>query len=310
MRAGVASALVCAMLTGSPAARAEFAFSWTAPEACPTESSVQAAMLEDLKDPPDVRVWVVVEHEETWRARIWMEDGSGTGERRFDGTSCKAVADAATVFLSLWLARSPGGASRARDAQVEPPAALDRAPVAEGPRAARAPAPPDPRLALTMSMLVDAVALPSPAGGIDAAFAWRGDRLRLEASGGFTFVQSEALPSGAGARLYAMIAGARACWTVVRQPIELSPCAGADVYVVAADGFGADRNYETDTASLAVNAGASMAREIVRWLAVLAQVDAVAPTVRHPYFIEGAGALYQPRVLGVRGAFGVEVRFF
>lgn len=107
MRAFWFSCCAALGLLVSPAAHASpLLLTWTAPSACPSESSVQDAVAFAIGETPQgvepIRASVtVVERDALWRASIVSETRNGSGSRELEGASCQEVTAAAVVVLSL-----------------------------------------------------------------------------------------------------------------------------------------------------------------------------------------------------------------
>lgn len=292
---------------------------------------------------------VEVERGERWTVTIRTKRaGIAAAERRLDATSCEALADATAVILALALvpsqpdesppigapgsAQGPGEVAGPPSPSTAAAAAADpgAAPVAASaptptPIAAAAPAGAAPdavdraapsrepyahALAAGASLATDGTTLPGPALGVRASVGWTPSRARLELAGAAYADQSKTTGiSAAGATFTLLVAGARGCWAIVRDAVELSPCAGADVQIVKAHGYGASANYDASAAWLSATGGALVRVPVTRWLALRGDVDAVVPLSRPTFVVEGDGAVHRPKALGVRAGIGAELLF-
>jgi hypothetical protein len=341
-RRGSSVAVVsCVLLASASAHAADLDLAWSAPKECPSADSVRAATTRmtskargaDPKATP-LEAEARVEHADRWRVTLRTKRGSVTGERRIEASTCEALADATAVVLALALV-APGDAPEAVPAVPAAAAAPAEAPPASAPRAEpttderprasepsaapparEAPSPGSDRLmaehdlAVGAALAGDAATLPAPTMGGAAAIAWTPGRLRLEAGGAFYAGQSRTTDqSPAGADLRLLVAGARGCWAVVRSVVEIAPCAGSDLNVLTAKGFGAPENYDTSAAWASGSAGALLRVPVASWLALRGQADFVVPFARPRFVVEGEGAIHRPAPSGLRGALGAELLF-
>lgn len=326
----VASVVASALIARSALAGEEgLTLSWQAPAGCPSASELRDATLRTAgeataREPIDARVRV----EQTDRGERWSvtiqttRAGITSAERRLQASSCAALADATAVVLALAMVPD----ERAAEPATAP---------APAPLPARAPAPASPgvavvkpsktaasehevaardpythALAASASLATDATSLPAPAVGGRAGVAWTPDAARIELAGTYYSYQSKTTDtSQAGAKLTLLTAGARGCWALLRGPVELSPCAGADLDIVRASGFGARANYDASAAWISAAAGALVRVPVGSWLALRAHADATAPLARPRFVVEGDGAVHQPSTFGLRGAIGAELLF-
>ena len=306
---GIAVALVAQRASAD-----DLALTWRAPEGCPPASAVHEAAIRGAGDnhaPLDADALVTQEQPDRWSVTIRTKRaGVASADRRLDASSCAALADATAVILSLALvppapAPAPVPAPAPAPAPVPPPA---RAPAPDrSPSDLSAYAHP---LAVSASVATDATTLPSPAVGGHAAIAFLPGRARIEVAGGYFAEQSQTTGTSlAGATFTLLSTGVRGCWAIVREDVELSPCAGADVQVMSARGFGAARNYDASAAWMSVSGGALLRIPLTSWVALRAQVDAIVPLSRPSFVVEGDGAVHRPAGLGARAGIGAELLF-
>jgi hypothetical protein len=135
--ASIATPLLCVLALLAPRAQAGdgVALTWEAPAGCPTEAEARAAMERLLGRPlrgesgkqAEVRIAIASAGERAWKARVSIagRDDVAPQERRIDGETCAAAADAAIVAAAL---------------AIEPPAPPPPAP----PPSAPAPHPTEP----------------------------------------------------------------------------------------------------------------------------------------------------------------------
>jgi hypothetical protein len=160
------------------------------------------------------------------------------------------------------------------------------------------------------AFVTDATTLPSPAVGGRAGLAWTPGRARLALAGSYFSSQSKTTDtSSAGAAFTLLAAGARGCWAILRGDVEISPCAGADLQMVSAKGFGATTNYDASAAWISATGGGLVRVPVTSWLALRGEADALVPLSRPRFVVEGDGAVHKPAAIGVFAAIGAELLF-
>jgi hypothetical protein len=154
--------------------------------------------------------------------------------------------------------------------------------------------------------------MPSVAPGLRATVAWTPSRARLEVGGAYFAGPSKTTDtSEAGARFAMLVVGVRGCWAVARGTVELFPCAGADLQVMSARGFGATTtNLEASAAWVEAAGGILVRVPVSSWLALRADLDGLVPLTRPRFVVLGDGAVHKPAPLGARAGIGAELLFF
>ena len=287
---------------------------WAAPAGCPSGDDVRAAALRSVgtmgASPPGdpLEAEATVEgSSDRWTVHLRTRRGASTGERTITATTCSGVADAVGVVLALALV-PPGTIA-------EPPLTPERTvhprgPVAEAPPEAREREGP-PLIAIGASLAADASMLPALAMGGSLSLALTPGRIRFEADVRRWSSQSvSAAASDAGARFSLTSVGPRACMTVAAtHGIDLAPCAGADLVVVAAAGYGADANFDRTARWVSVAVGGLVRAHLTRWLAMRARIEGSAPLARPTFVVENIGLVHRPLTFGAAASLGAEVSF-
>ena len=286
---------------------------WNAPAGCPREEEVRQAALgaaaaDVVREPLEAEVHI--DRGERWTARIRTRRGGvRAAERHLEAASCSALADATAVILASALISE----AEPRRKPVPAPTTSAGPPIAPEPDGQQPDAAPDAfvhALAASASLATIAAALPSAALAGRAALAWTPSRARIELGGTYSLAQSKTTGSSeAGATFSLLGAGVRGCLALARFAAELSTCAGAELTVVNARGFGASRDYEASAVWMSAAAGALLRIPLASWLAVRADGDALVPLSRPRFVVEGDAAVYRPAAFGARGAIGAEVLF-
>jgi hypothetical protein len=273
---------------------------WSAPEACPSSAAVSTAIDRSLgtnRSTAPVHARVLVSQEaSTFHAEIDLGGPGALETRRIDAESCGALADAVALVLAL-----------AADSDAAPPRE----------------APPPPRLAsastlpqdwfVGASFLLDSAILPSPAAGGDLAIGYGPSRTAVEIDGAFLAPQSATLADRAsqGARMWLAQAGARVCYAAIAAQVDVGPCAGGAVAWIVAHGFGGPPDRPSDaTATLAVGTLGARARlRVAQRLVFRLAGEAVVPTSRPTFAIDGGGDVFHVPAASFRASLGAEVSF-
>lgn len=303
-------------LVAGPARAADepLRLTWSAPAGCPSADEVRAATMRETgarqaNDGEILEAEAQVEPTEesnaaSWRVRLRTRRGTATGEREIEAATCSGVADATAVVLALALVPP---VSAEEEPAAPPPAPVDRdRPPA--PNASREPH----AFAVGASIAGDVSTLPTATAGGSLTLAWAPlQRVRVELDARRWASQSQTLStSDSGARFSMTSVGGRGCWVALRSgPLDIAPCAGADVHLVAASGYGADANFAATAEWTAVTGGGLGRFALASWLALRARAEAFAPLTRPTFVVQNEGPVHRPPVVGAAASFGVEVLF-
>jgi hypothetical protein len=324
MRLFVPPFVAVAMAFASTANAAPVRLKWQAPRECPTTERVLEAALRNAPatsgDPLDA-VARVERTDTNWRVILHLSRGNGpVAERRFEASSCEAIADATALIVATALlpaGRSPETApaptehADASDApKAAPPVAVPTPAVTAKPIEAKATPTPHSNahtLAVFAAGVIDAATLPSPALGAQIGIGAKlGARMRIEVEWMYYTSQSKtSATSNAGASFALWNVGARVCGAVVQAPVEISPCVGADAHNVQASGFGGKTNEDTSAIWTSGVGGVLVRWPVASWLALRAHVEASLAATRPRFIVEGDGPLHRPSALGARSGIGV-----
>jgi hypothetical protein len=220
-------------------------FTWTAPEACPTQAQVveqlnQAVHAGGKELPPLSARAVVTQEGATWRLDLTTEMDGRRGTRVLEADSCEGLARAATLVLALTLGE---GLERRRQAEAEaqakkPEPAPSRLP------AAPPPPPPEPTWA---TLWVAGAAGTDPlgvfGGAVALGFGLQPNLLRVGARLEATFPRSTPLAgSGGDVQSFSFAADVEGCLAPRVGSSILGVCANAGVTVLEASGQGTARD--------------------------------------------------------------------
>jgi hypothetical protein len=251
-----------------------------------------------------IAVRVVVERAEPgpfFRAEVTLWGRGETTTRNVDGDTCRGVADAVALIVAFASAALP---------EPEPPPAAPpvSAPRADGRQASRRGA---PTLDVGASFLFDSVTLPSASYGGDLALAWRPSRLRVEADGAILApvrgtVEGHPLE---GASFLVVHGGLRASYDLIEGRFGLAPSAGLGIDWTIARGFGSQSPKDATGTDADVLLGGRAWVTILRHFTAFVRADAVIPTARPTFVVDGSGTVYHSPAASFRGALGAEVSF-
>jgi hypothetical protein len=155
-------------------------------------------------------------------------------------------------------------------------------------------------------------ALPKVGGGIGGRFGIIvAERLRVDVGGAYWPGEPATLPSRptAGGTIRLAAADASACYALFRSIVELSPCLGIEVGSMGGTGFGIRTGESGASPWVAPHLGGAVTVPASRRVAAWLGVDALAPVLRPPFVLTGAGTAFTAaRVVG-RASLGLEARF-
>jgi hypothetical protein len=220
-------------------------FTWTAPEACPTQAQVvqqlnQAVEAGGKELPPLTARAVVTQEGATWRLDLTTEMDGRRGTRVLEADSCEGLARAATLVLALTLGE---GLERRRQAEAEAHAKKPE-PAPREP----APLPPPPTREPTWATLWVAAAVGTdPLGATGPAVALgvglQPSLLRFGARLEATFPRSTPFAgSGGDVQSFSFAADLEGCLAPKVGSLVLGACANAGVTVLEATGQGTARD--------------------------------------------------------------------
>jgi hypothetical protein len=297
-------------------AAASVMLDWAAPDVCPSSAAVSDAIdrsVGESQSAARVHARVVVTQEgRAFQADIDLGD-SGSGQtRHIEADSCSELADAVALVVALAadsdVPASPRETPR-HDAPPERPAPAQDT----RPRALPAPGPSRDDWSASASFALDTAILPTPAPGADIALGYGPSRATVEIDGTFLAPQSATLADrpSQGARMWLAQAGARACYAVVVAQVDVGPCAGGGVASIFANGFGGSPDLPKNAmAIISVGALGARARLLVgRRLVLRLTAEAVIPSSRPTFEIDGGGDVFHVPAASFRAALGAEVRF-
>lgn len=321
----VAGALVIASAGDTPPAVAtdgvaeaeSLALAWDAPPECPSRSQILADVARLLGGTMPiprggaVEAHASVAHGPPWSVSLTTHNAGQLGRRSLEAASCRDLADATALILALMI--DPDAvAAHAGDAKVAP-SPPPPAPVVEAP-----PAPPPTGPPMDVLVAVHGQAslglLPGVDAGVGAGIGLAGRRWRVEVRGTYGLrrdqvARAAAAPEARGQFSFLGSALA-ACIDLGGDGIGFGPCAGAELGLVSAKGYGVSVELPARTTWLAGGAGGYVVIALGRHLAIPLHLDVMAPLLRPRYIIKDVeGTVFQAPALGVRLIGGLEWRF-
>jgi hypothetical protein len=286
---------------------------WQAPEnECPSRASLleQVGALVERYPTSATRVRAVARVERTSAGRFVVElvteQEGAQGTRRIDERSCRALADVIVLILAWMiqpeLARSPKlPESRPQPAQARRP---DEPPKPAGRSRSE--------WTLALRAAGDSGSLPRPALGALVSVGYARERFALFAAFSYFPAVRAELPPAAGFRKtggdFVLLAPAlSACL----QPTaaRLSLCAGSELSYQRGRGFGVSAPASGAKAWLSFGFGLRSALRLGSgyWLEVTG--DAMFPTLRETFVLQGLGAVHEPEPVSGRASLGVARSF-
>jgi hypothetical protein len=299
------------------------AVTWVAPSACPDEDTVRADVARlggSARAGARARVQVEAPGagEPRWTASVILDDNGAQRTRTLSARSCGALAEATALVVAIALRSGSEPDPPARDEAL--PASLPSPSVPRAPERA----PPARASSHVEAFALEAFALgaafhhisgalPSAAPGGAAWIAWLSGRARVEIGVYGTSAQTAGAPGAAyGARLQIVGAQARACWNLISSTrVAIGPCAGLDVVRISSSGVGLTWSVDGTTWGPAGAFGVRAALAPIRACALSVAFDAIAPSARPRFVVEGAPNTIVHRPAAVWGQLivGGEVRF-
>jgi hypothetical protein len=290
---------------------------WRAPEGCPSGADVESQVADLLgarEIPPTRRLVAVTTIEKTergsWTVRLETTQEGVTGQRVFEGDSCKTVA--ATTALILAFALDPDAAARTTPSRPLPIAPVEAKPPPT-PDTATAPKPLEPvATSLHGALQIAALSgiLPKPALAARAIVGVRHRPWGAEIVGQISDERDKVIDrTNAGGSFRLLSIGARIDWEPFRGPWTLRLSAGGELEHVIAKGFGVSRP-TTDSANMpAALFALQLGWPLSSRLSVHLEGDLAARSDRARFVLSPTGSVFEVPVLGVSGATGVELTF-
>lgn len=290
---------------------------WHAPEGCPSGPEVEAQVADLLghREMPTSRrlvaVTTVVRTERgSWTVRLETNLDGTTGQRVFEGDSCKTVAS--TTALILAFALDPDAAGRAtQERSSATPTETKPAPETPGPippAKAIEPARLQPHVALQLAAVSGI--LPKPALAARAIVGLRRRAVGAEILGEISDERDKVIDRtsvGGAFRLFS-IAG-RIFWEPFDGPSTLRLSAGCAVEEVTAKGLGVSHPTTGSATMPAALIAAQLGWPLTDHIAFYLEADVTARADRARFVLSPAGSVFEVPAVNLSGATGIELSF-
>jgi hypothetical protein len=236
-----------------------------------------------------------------WSLTMRTEQSGIRGERTIEGSSCRAVTDAAALTLALMLnpeTQPPASAAPAAEHTERPPTMAPR-------RAARGLA-----LAGAADVGLQVGALPHPGPEFSLGAMLGVGRSSFWLLGSFAPRQTEFVAGDRtrGGRLWMATATALGCWSVTRSEPTFGPCLGAAFNLIEGHGLGVSDARHGAVYWVSPTAGLSVDLPVTSWVAVHAAALGQLPLSRPRTYLEEVGEVSRPGRVEARVLAGVLVR--
>ncbi len=290
---------------------------WRAPEGCPSGAEVEAQVAELLGNremPISRRLVAVTTVERTdrgsWIVRLETTLEGSTGQRVFEGDTCKTVAS--TTALILAFALDPDAAGRAtQNRSSGTPTDTRLSPVPEAAVSTPAAKPVEPtRLQAHVALQVAALSgiLPKPALAARAIVGLRRRALGAEVLGEISEERDTVIDrTSVGGSFRLLSIAARVFFEPFDGPWTLRLSAGCDIEHVTAKGLGVSHPM-TGSMPAALFAG-QLGWPLTGHLAFHLEGDVTARADRARFVLSPAGSVFEVPVVSLSGAAGIELSF-
>jgi hypothetical protein len=322
--------LATARSEGQPATVASIELEWDAPSDCPSKEAVLGRITELLQGPPTTEAIVRARASRLgprdWRMALTMRVGGSSGERTLRASSCEELADTAALVVALAIDPARVAAHEARvsaeqgDASA-PPAGADAAPAPDaGPSSPSvqpeaipsADTQPPSSAFVGERVTVGNGVAPGIVGGGSLLVGWEHGPWRLDLAGVAWSPRRQSLDgaSSVGGRFTSYEGALRGCVRIARLVAEPFACAGAEIALIEAQGYGIDHPSSSARAWIGPTAGLALAWVLAPSWRLAADLSAAMPLSRPTFVIDVDRTTYRPAVLSVQSGVGLELRLF
>ena len=315
MRVVVGLAALLVVVGAARAAHASeraFVVTWQAPGECPDAPAlvhyVDQVAGEAGSGPVTVRAAGTVTRNGDGRYAATLELDTGAARpstRALDAADCESVSRAAALLIALAIRAQATPTVAPEPPPPPPPKAVGASSAADRPSPAPYP------FFLSLGPSVDVGSTPAPTIGVQVGggVEWRG--LRLEPMFAYYAPRSETVAArpSVGADFTLVSIGLRACIPASRQGLWLAGCAGGGAESLRGAGFGARIPHDGSAWSGAARVGVLGNWDISSIISMHAELEGVLPFTRPTFEVDGAGSVFQRKVLAARAALGFDVHF-
>jgi hypothetical protein len=288
---------------------------WHAPEGCPSGADVQAQVADLLagREIPATRRLVAtttVEKTErgAWTVRLETTLEGTTGQRVFEGDSCKTVA--ATTALILAFALDPDAVHTSPNRPPAPPAETKPPPAPETVPLPQPVEPPSAHVHAALQIAALSGILPKPTLAARALLGVSRRQLGAELVGQISDERDKTIDrTSAGGSFRLLSIGARISWEPFRGPWTLKLFAGAELEHVTAKGFGVSRPISDSATMPAALVAVQLGWPLSSRLSVHLEGDLTARSDRAKFVLSPTGSVLEIPAANLAGAAGVELTF-
>jgi len=295
---------------------------WRAPAGCPTEAEVRA-QLEALIG-GGVEGWGSIEAKAVvfepvavegsaglWEATIVIESPSGQRVRELEASTCKALADATAVLVSVALdPLAPQSEPREPDPTAvstgDPPDAAPEQPTT--PTRDRDTS--EVRGSFGLRVGVGGGPLPRVGPTLGGRFGVTRGVFRFDLGGQYWFEQEHtSLGPEVGGSFSLWVIEARACGVPSVRNVEFPLCGGGQLGGLWGRGLGVPDPQSSLQLWAALLAAAGIVVRPVPALGLGVEASLTVPLVRPMFVLDDVGTVFQPAAVGFEGVFVVEALF-
>lgn len=273
---------------------------WDAPAACPTESAVRAALHRWLELTPEGIEGAAVEAHahvrpspDGWQLELTLVSPGGRQEETLVAARCETIVE--LVALKVALAVNPTGLVQGLE-ETSADATSQARGLVFGARGVFG---------------VGAGVLPGTSVGVAAVGSLESRSWRLELGAQFWFPRPSVYPQlpSVGADVELVAGEARGCALPAIGGVVLPICAGFELGVMRAVGFGTAQTRASDQLWAAVVIGPALRWHLVGPMSLWLEGEALLALNRPEFHFRNLPLLYKPEPAAAQGWAGLEVRF-
>lgn len=289
---------------------------WQAPAECPDAASVRATIERllgkslDSVGTSNVRATGTVANNQAgkWQLDVQLQVAEHVEEETLVANKCTSLRDA--MALKVALAIDPMAVVESVQPQPSSPPEPEPPP-ASSPQPRPATAPDRFGLAVRFVGQVGLGPLPgaTPGAGVFAALRSRRFRVELGAQAFWAGVARYEAPPEVGADLEAYFGTVRGCVTPGAGDWLFPICAGPELGVMRARGFGVDETASANRLWGGVVVGPALQWRMTRRLSLWVEADLLLTVLTPEFYMRNLSSLYAPSRAGARAAVGFEANF-
>lgn len=274
--------------------------SWQAPVDCPNRADIEREIARLVSSAPRVegtlRAAVNVTRGDGpgWRARVRTDYAGELGDRTIEGPTCRAVAKAAALVISLTIDSNAGKVD-----VLPPPVRREPDLPAPPPAVPEPPSPAPVRGFVAFGPRSEMGLLLKPGLGVELAVGARIPAGSLEIAGVAYLPQNTTVAgTTAGGRFTLLSVAGRLCPRIVRGTIELFVCVGGSFDRLSAQGFGVTSpgSATTNLATMSIGPGMEFRLTRALWLTVGVEGGYTAGTAR--FVLDNIGPVHSAARIG------------